>query len=56
MQLRPDYFDAIVYLNLLLRQQANIETDPVKQQELIAEADKLRARAMEIAKLRKAGK
>lgn len=56
LQLKPDYFDSLVYLNLLYRQQANIEIDPEKQLELIARADELRGRAMEIARARKAGK
>jgi len=47
-QLNPDYFEALVYHNLLLRQQAVVETDPVKQQALIAEADAVRARAVEV--------
>ncbi len=54
MQLRPDYLEAIAYQNLLYRQQALIETDPVKQQALIAQADVLRNQAMEINKKRKA--
>lgn len=52
--MNPDYFEALVYLNLLLRQQATVETDPVKQQALVAEADKVRAQAVEIVKKRKA--
>jgi tetratricopeptide (TPR) repeat protein len=54
MSLRPDYIEAIAYQNLLYRQQALIETDPVKQQELIGKADALRNQAMEINKRRKA--
>jgi tetratricopeptide (TPR) repeat protein len=54
MQLRPDYLEAIAYQNLLYRQQALIETDPAKQQALIAQADALRGQAMEINKRRKA--
>jgi tetratricopeptide (TPR) repeat protein len=54
MALRTDYIEAIAYQNLLYRQQALIETDPVKQQELIAKADELRNQAMEINKRRKA--
>lgn len=54
IQMNPEYFDALVYLNLLIRQQAIVETDPVKQQTLIAEADKVRARAVEIVRKRKA--
>ena len=54
MNLRPDYLEAIAYQNLLYRQQALIETDPLVQQEMIAKADALRNQAMEINKKRKA--
>jgi len=54
MQLRPDYLEAIAYQNLLYRQQALIETDPLKQQEMMAKADALRGQAMEINRKRKA--
>jgi predicted Zn-dependent protease len=53
-QLKPDYFEALVYLNLLYRQQALTETDPVKQQQLMAEADKVRNQAVEVNKKKKA--
>jgi tetratricopeptide (TPR) repeat protein len=53
-QLRADYFEALVYLSLLYRQQAPIETDPVKQQALVAEADKIRGQAIAINNKRKA--
>lgn len=53
-ELNPEYFEAIVYANLLLREEAKIETDPVKQQELIAQADAIRARGIEIGRARKA--
>lgn len=52
LALKPDYADAITYKNLLLRLQANLETDPVQKQQLIAEADALRARAIELNKMR----
>ena len=54
IQLKPDYFESMAYLNLLFRQQALVETDPVKQQELIAQADQVRNRAVEIIKAKKA--
>ncbi|HEX9160961.1 MAG TPA: tetratricopeptide repeat protein [Thermoanaerobaculia bacterium] len=54
MNMKPDYSEAIIYLNLLLRQQALVEKDPVKQQALIAQADQLRNKAIEINKARKA--
>jgi tetratricopeptide (TPR) repeat protein len=54
IDLRPEYFEAMAYLNLLYRQQALVETDPLKQQELIKQADEVRNRAVEIIKARKA--
>jgi tetratricopeptide (TPR) repeat protein len=53
--LRPDYAEAMAYLNLLFRQQALVETNPAKQQEYIKQADEIRNRAVEILKARKAG-
>ncbi len=54
ISMKPDYFEAMAYLNLLYRQQALVETDPVKQQALIAQADKIRNQAVEIIKKKKA--
>ena len=45
-----DYDQALVYKNILLRLQANTESDRAVQQRLIAEADALRTRAVEIAR------
>jgi len=52
--MRADYFEAKVYLSLLFRQQAPLETDPVKQQQLVAEADRIRNEAVAIVKKKKA--
>lgn len=52
--MRQDYFEAMVYLSLLYRQQAPLETDPAKQQQLIAEADRIRNDAIAIVKKKKA--
>jgi tetratricopeptide (TPR) repeat protein len=52
--MKKDYFEAMVYLQLLLRQQAPIETDPVKQQALLAEADRIRNEAIAIVRKKKA--
>jgi tetratricopeptide (TPR) repeat protein len=52
--LRKDYFEAIVYTNLLFREQAKREIDPIKQQELLAKADEYRNRAVAITRARKA--
>jgi tetratricopeptide (TPR) repeat protein len=51
--LKPDYFEAMAYLNLVLRQQAQDETDPAKQKALTDEADRVRSSAMEIIKRKK---
>ena len=55
LQIKPDYIDALVYKNLLLRLQANMEKDPAKQQALIKEADELRDKAEELRKQKAAG-
>jgi len=55
LQIKPDYMEALVYKNLLLRLQANLEKDPAKQQQLIKDADKLRDRAQELRKQKAAG-
>ena len=52
--MKPDYFESMAYLNLLYRQQALTETDPAKQQALIAEADKIRNQAVDIIRKKKA--
>ena len=54
IDLRPDYFESVVYLNLLWRQQALTEADPVKAQADIAQAEALKNRAIEINKQKKA--
>jgi tetratricopeptide (TPR) repeat protein len=55
LQIKPDYMEALVYKNLLLRLQANLEKDQTKQQALIKEADKLRDKAQELRKQKAAG-
>ncbi len=52
--LKQDYFEALVYLSLLYRQQAPVEADPLKQQALVAEADRIRGMAVAINNKRKA--
>jgi TonB family protein len=46
LSLTPDYRDALVIKNILLRHQANGETNPAARAQLLAEADQLRARAI----------
>jgi hypothetical protein len=55
IEIRPDYVEALVYKNLLLRLQANLETSPARQQALIKEADQLRDQAEEIRKKKATG-
>ena len=55
LDLRAGYVEALVYKGILLRLQANTETDLEIQQALIAEADGLRNRAEEIRQREAAG-
>jgi tetratricopeptide (TPR) repeat protein len=55
IQLKNDYMEALVYKNLLLRLQANLEKNPARQQALLKEADQLRDRAQELRKQKAAG-
>jgi tetratricopeptide (TPR) repeat protein len=48
LEIRPDYFEALTYVNLLYREKAKLETDPVKQQEYLAKADEYRNQALEL--------
>jgi tetratricopeptide (TPR) repeat protein len=50
LSLHADYFEALTFKNILLRMKANIEPDLKKRQAMIAEADKLEARALEVQK------
>jgi len=54
IDMKPDYFESMAYLNLLWRQQALTETDPVKAQQDVAKADAIRGKALEIIKQKKA--
>lgn len=54
LTLKPDFLDAVVYKSLLLRLQATrYEPDAGRAKALIEEADRLRARALEIQKSKK---
>lgn len=55
IQLKPDYFEALTYKNLLLRVQANLEKDPKKQQQLLKEADQYRDKAQSIRDKQRTG-
>jgi TonB family protein len=51
LALEPDYADAMTYKNILLRMQANLSTDPTEQARLVAEADALRNRVIEMQRV-----
>ena len=48
VELKPDYFEAISYINLLYREKAKMEQDPVKKQEYIDTANKYLQQALEM--------
>jgi tetratricopeptide (TPR) repeat protein len=52
ISIKDDYDEALVYKNLLLRTQANLETDRSKQLALLKEADELRDRAEALRKMK----
>jgi tetratricopeptide (TPR) repeat protein len=54
LQLRPDYFEALTYKNLLLRQQARFEK-PARAQELIKEAEEFQKKAIDIRNVQQKG-
>ena len=48
LALSPDYYEAVTYKNILLRQEALYEKDPARVKALLAEADVLLKRGMEL--------
>lgn len=54
LKLKPDYFEALMYKNVLLRLQVNLTKDPSEQARLLTEADAARDRAREISGQRQA--
>ena len=48
----PDYIEALVYKNIMLRTQAAAETDPATREALIRDADSLRNRALQLQSAR----
>jgi tetratricopeptide (TPR) repeat protein len=50
VQMKPDYFEALSYINLLYREKAKMETDPAKKQEYIDTANKYLQQALEMRK------
>jgi tetratricopeptide (TPR) repeat protein len=50
VEIKPDYFEAISYINLLYREKAKMETDPAKKQEFRDKADEWQKKALEARK------
>jgi tetratricopeptide (TPR) repeat protein len=50
LELKPDYFEAVSYINLLYREKAKMETDPAKKQEYTDTANKYLQQALEMRK------
>lgn len=55
LALHADYIEALTFKNILLRMKANMERDRKVIDSLIAEADRLRNRAMELQKIQGGG-
>jgi tetratricopeptide (TPR) repeat protein len=45
-ELRADYFEAMLYVNLLYREYAKLENDPLKKEELLAKATEWQKKAL----------
>ena len=45
-ELRADYFEAMLYVNLLYREYAKLENDPLKKEELLAKATEWQQKAL----------
>jgi len=54
LEIKPDSFEALTYVNLLWREKAKIETDPAKAQEYTDNANKFLAQALELRKKQEA--
>ncbi len=50
VEMKPDYFEAISYINLLYREKAKMETDPAKKQEYTDIANKYLQQALDLRK------
>lgn len=50
LELKPDYFEAMVYYGLLYRQKADVTIDDAKKQEYMAQATQWRDKAVELRK------
>ncbi len=50
LELKPDYFEAMFYVNLLYREMGKLENDPAKRAELAAKADEWQKKGLEVRK------
>jgi hypothetical protein len=50
VEMKPDYFEAVSYINLLYREKAKMEMDPAKKQEDTDTANKYLQQALEMRK------
>jgi len=50
VEMKPDYFEALSYINLLYREKAKMETDPAKKQEYTDTANKYLQQALDMRK------
>jgi tetratricopeptide (TPR) repeat protein len=50
LEMKPDYFEAVSYINLLYREKAKMEMDPAKKQEYTDTANKYLQQALEMRK------
>ena len=50
LRIKPDYFEAMVYYNLLFREKAKLQTDEVKKQEYFAKAGEWQEKAKALRK------
>jgi predicted Zn-dependent protease len=55
LALNPNYIEAMIFKNILLRQQATVEKDPAVQKRLIDQAEQIRNKAMELQKKANSG-
>jgi len=54
LKINPEYFEALAFKNILLRQQALYEKDPAVQRKLIADADVIKSHAEDVRKKQQA--
>ncbi len=50
LELKPDYFESMFYVNLLYREMGKLENDPAKKAEYAAKADEWQKKGLEVRK------